>query len=173
MHFSWSMSQPENWSPNSMDLNSVDYSVRGHCNIWCIVTKISDIDHLKHMPNYWDYWAQLSKHPLTDWSISCQTDWWWLSRRWVPVLNFIWTCVLKCLQWFGAVGLAAGRASTCKNWVVGAGVVICLEHMAQLMPLPLTVSCFSTIQIVFTFLVPARLGSPRQWAVKQVCVCVC
>jgi len=41
----------------------------------------------------------------------------------------------------------------------GAGVVICLErgadlHMAQLMPLPLTVSCFSEIQILFTFLVP-------------------
>jgi len=38
----------------------------------------------------------------------------------------------------------------------GAGVVICLErvadlHMAQLMPLPLTVSCFSKIQIGFTF----------------------
>jgi len=33
-------------------------------------------------------------------------------------------------------------------------------HMAQLMPLPLTVSCFSKIQIGFTFLVPAHLGSP-------------
>ena len=45
----------------------------------------------------------------------------------------------------------------------GAGVVICLErgadlHMAQLMPLSLTVSCFSKIQIGFTFLVPAHLG---------------
>jgi len=42
----------------------------------------------------------------------------------------------------------------------GAGVVICLErgadlNMAQLMPLPLTVSCSSKIQIGFTFLVPA------------------
>ena len=27
-------------------------------------------------------------------------------------------------------------------------------HMAQLMPMPLTVSCFSKIQIGFTFLVP-------------------
>jgi len=59
----------------------------------------------------------------------------------------------------------------------GAGVVICLEqgadlHMAQLMPMPLTVSCFSKIQIGFTFLVPARLGSPGQRAVKRVCVCV-
>jgi len=61
---------------------------------------------------------------------------------------------------------------------VGAGMVICLErgadlHMAQLMPLPLTVSCFSKIQIGFTLLVPAYLGSPGQRAVKRVCVCVC
>ena len=56
-------------------------------------------------------------------------------------------------------------------------MVICLErgadlHMAQLMPLPLTVSCFSKIQIGFTFLVPAHLGSPMKRAVKRVCVCV-
>jgi len=44
--------------------------------------------------------------------------------------------------------------------------------MAQLMPLPLTVSCSNKIQIGFTFLVPAHLGSPRQRAVKRVCVCV-
>ena len=55
-------------------------------------------------------------------------------------------------------------------------MVICLErgadlHMAQLMPLPLTVSCFSKIQIGFTFLVPAYLGSPGKMAVKtSVCV---
>ena len=46
-------------------------------------------------------------------------------------------------------------------------MVICLErgadlHMAQLMPLPLTVSCFSKIQIGFTFLVPAHPGGPGQ-----------
>ena len=57
-------------------------------------------------------------------------------------------------------------------------MVICLErgadlHMAQLMPLPLTVSCFSTIHIGFTFLVPAHPGSPGKRAVKRVCVCVC
>jgi len=43
-------------------------------------------------------------------------------------------------------------------------------HMAQLMPLPLTVSCFSKIQIGFTFLVLAHLGSPGKRAVKRVCV---
>jgi len=56
-------------------------------------------------------------------------------------------------------------------------VVICLErgadlHMAQLMPLPLTVSCFSKIQISFTFLVPAHVGSPGKRAVKRVRVCI-
>ena len=87
-----------------------------------------------------------------------------------------------CLQCFDAVGWAAGRASG-RIWPVktewwGDGVVICLErgadlHMAQLMSLPLTVSCFSKIQIGFSFLVPAHLGSPGKRAVKRVCVCVC
>jgi len=82
---------------------------------------------------------------------------------------------------FSALTLLVGRQEghlACKNtewW--GAGVVICLEqgaglHMAQLMPLSLTVSCSSKIQIGFTFLVSAHLGSPRQRAVKRVCVCV-
>jgi len=57
----------------------------------------------------------------------------------------------------------------------GAGMVICLErgadlHMAQLMPLPHSVSCFSKIQTGFTFLVPAHPGNPGQRAVKWVCV---
>jgi len=46
-------------------------------------------------------------------------------------------------------------------------------HMAQLVPLPLTVTCFSKIQIGFTFLVPAHLGSLGQRAPLNVCVCVC
>ena len=56
-------------------------------------------------------------------------------------------------------------------------MVICLErdadlHMAQLMPLPLTVSCFSKIQIGFTFLAPAHPGSPGKRPLNG-CVCVC
>ena len=52
-------------------------------------------------------------------------------------------------------------------------MVTCLErgadlHTAQLMPLPLTVSCFSKIQIGFAFLVRAHPGSPGQRAVKWV-----
>jgi len=45
--------------------------------------------------------------------------------------------------------------------------------MAQLMPLPLTVSCSSKIQIGFTFLVPAYPGCPGKEAVKWLCGCVC
>ena len=81
---------------------------------------------------------------------------------------------------FSALTLLVGRQEghpACKKtewW--GAGVVICLEqgadlHMAQLMPLPLTVSCFSKIQIGSTFLVLAYLGSPGKRFVKRVCVC--
>jgi len=58
-----------------------------------------------------------------------------------------------------------------KNRVVGTGMVICLErgadlHIAQMMPLRLTVSCSSKIQIGFTFLVPAYPGCPGKEAVK-------
>ena len=56
-------------------------------------------------------------------------------------------------------------------------MLICLEqgadlHVAQRISLPLTVSCFSKIQIGFTFLVPAQPGSPGQGPLN-VCVCVC
>jgi len=66
---------------------------------------------------------------------------------------------------FDALNWVAGRDSACKKfdcWDTGTG--ICLWrgvdlHMAQPMPLPPTISCFSKIQIGFTFLVPAHLGS--------------
>ena len=93
--------------------------------------------------------------------------------------------LLELLFAFSALTLLVGRQEghlACKKtewW--GAGVVVCLErsadlNTAQLMPLPLTltVSYFSKIQIGFTFLVPAHPGSPGQRAVKRyVCVCVC
>jgi len=63
-----------------------------------------------------------------------------------------------------------------KNEWWGVSVVVCLErgadlHMAQLMPLPLTVSCSSKIQIGFTFLLPAYPGCPGKEAVKWLCSC--
>jgi len=75
------------------------------------------------------------------------------------------------------VGRQEGHLACKKTEWWGSGMVICLEqgadlHMAQLMPLPLTVSCFSKIQIVFTFLVLADPGSPGQRAIKRVSVCL-
>ena len=89
-------------------------------------------------------------------------------------------CVCCYANAFSALTLLVGRQEghpACKKterW--GAGVVICLErvadlHMSQLTPLPLTVSCFRKIQIGFTFLVPAYPGSPEKRSLN-VCVCV-
>ena len=85
--------------------------------------------------------------------------------HWMP--SVLWRC------WLG--GRKGIRPVKTEWW--GAGMVICLErdadlHMAQLMPLLLTVSCFSKILIGFSFLVPAHPGSPGQRAVKWMCVCV-
>ena len=57
-------------------------------------------------------------------------------------------------------------------------MVICLEQgadldMAQLMPLPLAVSCLSKIQLGFTFLVPAHPGRPGKGAIKRVLLLFC
>ena len=82
---------------------------------------------------------------------------------------------------FSALTLLVGRQEghpACKK--LSGGVLAWLSylergtdlHTAQLMPLPLTVSCFSKIQIDFTFLVPAYPGSPGKRAIKRVCVCV-
>ena len=81
--------------------------------------------------------------------------------------SVLWLC------WLG--GMKGIQPVKTERWV--AGVVICLErgadlHMAQLMPLQLTVSCFSKIQIGFTFLVPAHPGSPGKGPLNG-CVCVC
>jgi len=86
-------------------------------------------------------------------------------------------CAFSALTLLVGLGSRKGTRPVKTEWC-GAGMVICLErgadvHMAQLMPLPLTVSRFSKIQICFTFLVPAYPGSPGKRAVKRVCVCVC
>ena len=76
---------------------------------------------------------------------------------------------------FSALTLLVGRQEghpACKKterW--GAGVDRGSDlHMAQRIPVPLTVSCFCKIQIGFTFLVPAH---PCVCVLVCVCVCVC
>ena len=94
--------------------------------------------------------------------------------------NDLWLGFCASVIWyihaFSALTLLVGRQEghpACKNWVAGCwrGYLRCrLAYMAQMMPVPFTVSCFSKIQIGFTFLVPAQPGSPRQTAVKRACV---
>jgi len=79
----------------------------------------------------------------------------------------LWRC------WLG--GRKGIRPVKTEWW--GTGMVIFLVHganlhMAQLMPLPHTISCFIKIQTGFAFLVPAHPGSPGEGTVKRVCVCV-
>jgi len=83
-----------------------------------------------------------------------------------------------CLQCFDTVHWAAGRASgVLKTEWWDAGMVICLGqgadlHMAQLMPLPLTISWFYFAG--FTFLLPAHPDSPGQIQEgRKTVVCVC
>ena len=97
----------------------------------------------------------------------------WGFRAYYPYC--IWP--MSSVHWRCWLGGKKGIPPIKKTEWWGAGMVICLEwgadlHMAQRMLLPLTVSCFSKIQIGFTFLVLAHPGSPGQRAVKQVCVCI-
>jgi len=91
--------------------------------------------------------------------------------------TFLWVTTderINLQLWDGrllVVGRQEGHPACKKREWWGTGVVICLErgadlHMAQLMPLSLTVSCSSKIQIDFTFLVPAYPGCPGKEAVK-------
>ena len=98
----------------------------------------------------------------------------WLTVCVYSIVHYLNTCIrlyrhsqfsitlLININYWSVSKTAETNAS--RTW--GAGVVICLDrgadlHMAQLMPLPLTVSCFSKIQIGFTFLVPAHRGWSR------------
>ena len=66
---------------------------------------------------------------------------------------------------------------TSDNIFQATGIVICLElgadmHMAQLMPLPLTVSCFSKIQLGLPFWYWLTRVVPEKGPLNR-CVCVC
>ena len=101
-----------------------------------------------------------------------------------PRDNIAWTMGVSCATTDSPWDMTAWTGGTLcdctvlETWLSLSGgvptwLVICLErgadlHMAQLMPLPLTVSCFSQIQIGFTFLVPAHPGSPGIRAVTCI-----
>ena len=108
-------------------------------------------------------------------AVLASLNYWYLLKTWYFIIS---VCTLPAFSALTLLlGLQEGIRPVKTEWW-GAGVIICLErgadlHMAQLMPLPLTVPCFTKIQIGVTFLVPAHPGSPGKMAVKWVCVCVC
>jgi len=83
-----------------------------------------------------------------------------------------WLCAFSALTLL--VGWQEGHPA-CKKLSGGmlAWSSVWSEVQTCIWPLPLTVSCFSKIQIGFTFLVPADPGSPGQRVVKRVCVWLC
>jgi len=88
-----------------------------------------------------------------------------LCTKFVPVPSVLWRCWLggrKCIRPVKTV------VGCWHGYLSGAR---CRLHMAQRMPLPLTVSCFGKFQISFNFLVPAHMGSPGHRALKRVCAC--
>ena len=92
-------------------------------------------------------------------------------------LKFAFSASLPSVLWRCWLGGRKGIQPVKNFEWWGTGMVICLERdadlqVAQLMPLPLTVSCFSKIQIGFTFLVPAQPGSPGKKAVKRGVYCI-
>ena len=105
--------------------------------------------------------------------VSCFWVLWWNTS----IRHLVLYEKVPSVHWCCLVGRQEEHPA-CKKLTGGrAGMVICLKQgadlcMAQLVPLPLTVSCFSKIQIGFTFLVPAHLGSPRKGPLNG-CVCVC
>jgi len=111
------------------------------------------------------------------WSnISCAVAMWPCVKLFWPIFNLL---VTNCSEWLSVLwrcwlgdrkGIRPVSGGVLAWLSVWSEVQTC---MAQLMPLPLTVSCFCKIQIGFTFLVPAHPGSPGKRAIKQVCVCVC
>jgi len=79
----------------------------------------------------------------------------------------MWELLVPSVLWHCWLGGRKGFCRPVKNWGVRcwrgylSGSRCRLAYMAQLMPLPLTVSCSSKIQIGFTFVVPAHLGTMR------------
>jgi len=117
------------------------------------------------------------------------TDYWVISYLIVVNVNCSWKhfllfCLLKQRirlsigrYWLSADNWCTSSIQPLKNWVMGCWHGSCLEqsadlHMAQLMPLPVTVSCFSKIQIGLPFWYRLTRVFPDK-GLLHGCVCVC
>ena len=129
----------------------ISITVATYCVIFSGVSVVTDHPRTRRSSQRWLTSRRVHLRSPYCHSSEPSTDEPWVSSHYCHLITYLFTIIMQ---------------------VVGAGMVICLErgadlHMAQLMPLPLTVFCFSKIQIGFTFLVLAHPGSPGQRAVKQ------
>ena len=69
-------------------------------------------------------------------------------------------------------GRASGLKKNCVMWC-WCGYLSGARCRLAYGPADATVSCFSKIQVGYTSLVPAHLGSPGKRAIKRTCVCAC
>ena len=146
----------KNYIPNALCLTTKTVKYFVHVKIWCLHSWFQSCSHLCTVLHLY----------INSWFSSLTSQQLFIAYVVEILPSVLWCC------WLG--GRKGIRPVKKTEWW-GSGVVICLEqgadlHMAQLIPPPLTVSCFSKIQIGFTFLVPAHPGSPGQRAVKRVCV---
>jgi len=118
---------------------------------------------------YWLYGLWMPVSDETD--IVCSTFPYFVQRFYVCSLpKFAFSALMLLVGRRKGIRPVKNRVVRCwRGYLSGAR---CRLAYAQLMPLPLTVSCFSKIQSGFTFLVLAHPGSPGKRAVKRVFVCV-
>jgi len=127
------------------------------CDLFSKKWRFTVLENLVFKYNYLNFWKNCFRYVIL---------------KFVQLMLMLPSVLWRC--WLGSI---KGIWPLKTEWW-GVGVVISLEwgadlYMAQMMPLPLAVSCFSKILIGFTFLVPAHLGSPRKGPLNMgVCVCV-
>ena len=144
---------------------SVWHVLTGSHSFICHLTHLStrEISHPARISRLATFKRTVKRTDLTAFLL-CNCTWCVLNIDEVIAMSFF--LFMPSVLWRCWLGVRKGIRPV-KTWVVGCW------HGYQLMPLPLTVSCFSKIQIgrPIAFLVPAHPGSPGKKAVKRVCVC--
>ena len=90
--------EPENWPPNSPDLNPQIIQCEECCSRWCIITKFQTL--ISWGKFRLTSWLSEARTQWTERLISCQKDWGWLSRQRVVVLNFVCTNPVRDRPYF-------------------------------------------------------------------------
>ena len=143
------------------------------CRQLCLSESMTDqAGHESFHCRFQKSWFQCSSSPARIWNKTIINL--FLNKSTLVIFRHFLETSFAFSVWRCWLGDRKGIRPVKTEWWV-AGMVTCLEqgadlHMAQLMPLPLIVSRFSKIQTGFTLLVPANPGSPRQRAIKRVCV---